>query len=62
MEFIYYYGFVGFFVVIENNELVGIIIGCDVCFVIDFIKFVVVVMMLKECFVIVKEGVMGVEV
>lgn len=58
MDLIEKYGFVGFFVVSDNNELVGIIIGCDVCFVIDLMKKVEVVMMLKECLVMVKEGVL----
>lgn len=49
-------GFVGYLVVIEENELVGIIIGCDVCFVIDLNQLVSVYMMLKECLVIVCEG------
>lgn len=49
-------GFAGYSVVIEENELVGIIIGRDVRFVIDLNQSVSVYMTSKECLVIVREG------
>lgn len=49
-------GFAGYSVVIEENELVGIIIGRDVRFVIDLNQSVSVYMTSKERLVIVREG------
>lgn len=50
-------GYFGFLVIDKDNNLIGIVIGCDLCFENCFDLLVGKVMMLKDCLVMVKEGV-----